>query len=736
MSSETVWPLCEACSSIEFELSKIWSWPGAGEPLPPGQRRNISWDLEWPRPEGSQCPFCKLLETFYAKELYLNCDQSLQQLQWLPQSLGDYPEERLVKVWVGWGKTSGPSGRGALSLRLGTKRPTYIIDFSPNNLCFVKEEKDSAVQDCDTKPWEADRYLRPKIEPQFNTARLRKWLVQCAENHSSACNIKPAPFEKAFPGLPVLRLIDVRLGCVVEKQKLCEYVALSYVWGAVPSVRLSTANKANLSLLGALHGAHTHLPRTIRDAIDFTHTMGLRYLWVDALCLVQNDRKDVDAGVNVMDEIYERAYFTIVAASGHNANAGLPGLVAGSRIPVDTTVEVKPGVRLGVCTELDALLGQSVYNSRGWTQVAPVAIFLFCGLTMRICRFQESLLSRRAVYFLPDQVYFRCREQEYSEMCLDPDDQINPDWRGPGGSLDLTAAPLHSFGELVEAYSRKALSHDGDSLRAMAGIMRRFSDTLGYSFLHGLPVGAFDAGILFGAEGGTLRRRKDFPSYSWAGWKGPLMMHLQMFTDSPGTMNEAEGFTAWIVWHVLQPSEGSLPLLDWRPEGTRQTIARKWPLETPCPAHLAPLLSQNGPEHLDKATAWLTGRLYPKVAGPLVHFWTMAVYFKLHIRVAGVFTAEAEIVGVGDKVCGSLVMDGFEDSIDFFETATEGAVLEFLVLAHFREESYKIDQYRVMLIEWFEDGLAAERRGIGSIQTDMLGEGFAPGSVWKEVILA
>jgi len=72
-----------------------------------------------------------------------------------------------------------------------------------------------------------------------------------------------------------------------------------------------------------------------------------RYLWVDALCLIQDDTEDLDRGVNAMDLIYERAWLTVVAACGHDANARLPGVQNGTRKASRNTVEIKPGAEIG-----------------------------------------------------------------------------------------------------------------------------------------------------------------------------------------------------------------------------------------------------------------------------------------------------------------------------------------------------------------------------------------------------
>jgi hypothetical protein len=90
-----------------------------------------------------------------------------------------------------------------------------------------------------------------------------------------------------------------------------------------------------------------------------------RYLWVDVLCLIQDDKSDMEKGINSMDSIYEGAVFTIVAANGSDANAGLPGVRDRKLSQVIETIW--RGVRMTVIHSVDDIIKNSKYGSRGWT---------------------------------------------------------------------------------------------------------------------------------------------------------------------------------------------------------------------------------------------------------------------------------------------------------------------------------------------------------------------------------
>jgi len=212
-------------------------------------------------------------------------------------------------------------------------------------------------------------YFLKDARAQLDFDRVRSWLSSCDESHPSCYQSIDArrKLGSAYPGLKALRFIDVKRGCIVEKRRACRYVTLSYVWGTTPTLRLTTANKNRMMEPGALRDARQLLPRTIQDAITLVDRLGEKYLWVDALCLVQNDAEDVQAGVDVMNLIYQHSVFTIAAACGRDSNAGLPGVETGTRIASNHFEEIKPGLSLGLHTSLETLLESTTYNTRAWT---------------------------------------------------------------------------------------------------------------------------------------------------------------------------------------------------------------------------------------------------------------------------------------------------------------------------------------------------------------------------------
>ncbi|KAB5584851.1 heterokaryon incompatibility protein-domain-containing protein [Coniochaeta sp. 2T2.1] len=366
---------------------------------------------------------------------------------------------------------------------------------------------------------------------QVNPSQILSWLRKCEQHHGAKCyprhladqeQDKQQQSRRQYDtdrfneaATSNFRVIDLEGMCIVPQALDARYVALSYVWGQGTMVRLTRGNFAALSRRGGLRGeVMGQLPRTITDAMEFVRGLGVRYLWVDALCLVQDDEEDVELGMEVMNSVYQGSGFTVIAAEGADAEAGLPGVGPGSRRGVRQEVvglgQRGGGLRMTVQHSIDWHLRRSVYKSRGWT-------------------LQELVLPRRTVVFVNQMVYFRCQEANWAEETtadvvdryLDPDDgNISriPDPLAEGGVRSWWA-----YQKLMEEYSTREIRFDGDALRASAGLLRPLCAGMETRMLEGLLANYLDNALLFVSSKGDMRRRKGFASYSWAGWEGRVM---------------------------------------------------------------------------------------------------------------------------------------------------------------------------------------------------------------------
>ncbi|KAF4466688.1 hypothetical protein FALBO_6453 [Fusarium albosuccineum] len=649
--------LCEYCSQIpldprgldlEDDQNKRWRYPlGTGA-----------------RIKNSSCPFCRLVFYTFSEDFIAAQCPGMVDVKW-------------VAV------TGGRSGLLASCSWSDTRSNTWIG--------FSSRMEPRVDQYGSKRETSRNYFIEPWIMPVVDAARILRWISSCEQLHSSACAVPTdLTFAKAFRGLHLLCLLDVEANCLVERTSLEKYVALSYVWGAVSNFRLTKANRPALLKPGSLKRVFDMLPNTIKDAIVFVRRLGCRYLWVDALCLLQNDAGDLELGVDVMDLIYERAWLTVVASGGHDANARLPGVQEGTRKGSHNTFEVIPGVEMGVVTGLDGLLKSSVYNTRAWT-------------------FQEQVLSRRVLYFIEDKVFYRCRAAEHAEHLADNLSQNKlATLRSRLSGSFLMTRPVIDYSTMLFYYTQRALTNQNDAPRAMAGIIRRFTEVMKCQFFQSLPTVMFDRFVIFHTDSTALHRRPSFPSYSWIGWRGPIRVDLYLNDYGSGDVtNLLLRDRTWIIWYKRSPS--GITNLVWDPDANPSFPLRDM-----------------------EYVGYRSGRVFSDEA---------------RISNIDVFMATGYLADSNNTTCGFVCLDGFEETT-FFES--QGAFEIILLSEAFSHPLHKEKNrqwqdayplatnewtyYNVLLLEW--QGGIAERRGFGVLHQGAIDFSLAPGPRWKEIFLA
>lgn len=350
---------------------------------------------------------------------------------------------------------------------------------------------------------------------------MKHHLQTCIDHHGEACE-RPRHTMRLLPGsasdlhrLPTnLRVIDVQNVQVVSAPRDCSYVALSYMWAQSKEAQTPTLTTVSLRAFGELQGLPmSRLPQTILDAITVSQKLGERYLWVDALCIIQDDEEDKRAQITDMDKIYSLAKVTLIAACGKDPSQGLSCLR--SRDPPQSTCEID-SIRYVACeTSLRQSLRQTRWSSRGWT-------------------YQEFLLSRRLIVFTSFQVFYMCTAGTCTEDTTyhDPENlhkydsgmRYDSDIRRHPSEWDLISIGLEGsawklYNEVINSYTRRELTYKSDTLFAISGILKVFSRYCDDTFIYGLPVKLFHCSLLWQPLGAS-QRNHTWPSWSWAGWTG------------------------------------------------------------------------------------------------------------------------------------------------------------------------------------------------------------------------
>jgi hypothetical protein len=323
--------------------------------------------------------------------------------------------------------------------------------------------------------------------------------------------------------------------CITSAPSGCEYFALSYVWGREPFLKLVTENEDRLKVDYQL--LDEDLPQTFQDAIVITQLFGWKFLWIDALCIVQDDELRKTEQLLLMDEIFECAALTIISADGASVRSGLSGFRPGTRRHSQIIKEIG-GLRFAPMSpplyqimESEAL----PWHNRGWT-------------------YQEALLSKRVLIFTAQQTYYHCNMASCSE-----DLHFVPGPKEPQqGVAEIQNHPLYlvsrrhhlserrdfclrqhwfSYGPLVEDYSCRHFTFASDVLKALVGILKTMTDPHMERYLCAMPTTLLEWSLMWQPLAPIRRRtcttsNHHFPSWSWIGWVGATRMPHYFFHPS------------------------------------------------------------------------------------------------------------------------------------------------------------------------------------------------------------
>ncbi|KAH7927028.1 HET-domain-containing protein [Leucogyrophana mollusca] len=364
-------------------------------------------------------------------------------------------------------------------------------------------------------------------------ALARRWVRECVEEHRD-CGATP-PMAAAIVLHASTRFIDVHLKRLVQITDIIgapvEYVALSYVWGGDHQTLTTSRNLEIFSRrLPIDTDPANRLPKTVRDAMLVTRALGYRFLWVDALCILQDSPADMAVQLPQMGRIYSLAVTTIVARGSTSSDYGIPGVSIPRNQILGANTEVLVNRSLGVgCW--DVLTDASEEMDEREATSSQRKLYVWRGWT-----FQEQLMSTRTLEFNPKRMAFWCdrkrpqRETGYPlrprwfdirkfKYALRELQQMNPSpapHTPKGGSSDRIAALWQS---LRENYSARAFSYSTDRLNAILGttnMLREISgdiDSDGHNHTH------LHAELLWYVDPGCAARDPApggmFPSWSW-----------------------------------------------------------------------------------------------------------------------------------------------------------------------------------------------------------------------------
>ncbi|KAF6794937.1 heterokaryon incompatibility protein [Colletotrichum sojae] len=344
------------------------------------------------------------------------------------------------------------------------------------------------------------------------------------------------PLGQRAPAQLPHRVLDLRGFTTLRKLNLLEsadmigtYACLSYTWGRNNNY-LTTPNTLQAHLDDI---SFEGLPQTYKDAITVTSMLGIPFLWIDGLCIIQGDTDSADwkEQSSQMASIYGNAVLVIAAANSTSVEDGFLTLAQPARTLLafssHTPASSGPGLTVHARPMLD-------HSWLGWSTLAELKP---SGTLSRSWCFQEEVLAARLLTFYGGEMNFQCLGDEHRCECGFPAETLGlvtiKELYEPRLRLSDAETPNWMWQSTVEHYSRRKLAVPKDRLTALSGVARVARAALKTPYVAGhwldrdflcslcwAPVRSREA------EERRMKGEYLAPLWSWAAHDGPVTMWI------------------------------------------------------------------------------------------------------------------------------------------------------------------------------------------------------------------
>ncbi|KEY73455.1 hypothetical protein S7711_07484 [Stachybotrys chartarum IBT 7711] len=442
----------------------------------------------------SGCPFCLTVQSAAHDwiELYQKATTSSEfYTEFIKDYAVDFTQERLWLTKRG-GKASGFSVFVRNGSTGSNDRPRIVRLCS---IAFTVEASSPLASKFPLRPLSLDSGSDQSLDI------VATWLKDCNETHDECSgDVTSLPTRLLDVGSPsddCIRLVETEAGATGR------YASLSYCWGS--SLTLTTTRASRQARLSGIY--LSDLPKTFHDAVRATRHIGLRYLWIDSLCIFQDDDEDWARESALMLDVYSNAYVVFAA----NRASACDGGCFHTRAPRTAFVTDIPAIGQ-VHTQLVSASDEVASSFREFASEP---------LSQRAWALQERVLARRVVHYSSRQMYFECNSGITSE------DGCKSDHRYCGiVTLRRPQAPpdqvRNTWDLVLRAYGSRKLSKATDKFPALSGIAKLVGNALGDEYIAGIWSGEVIRGLAWQGLGGKERTVTDYvgPSWSWAGYNG------------------------------------------------------------------------------------------------------------------------------------------------------------------------------------------------------------------------
>jgi hypothetical protein len=356
------------------------------------------------------------------------------------------------------------------------------------------------------------------------------------------------------------RLVDVGVSGVNRHVRLCEssgipsgtaYVTLSHCWGSKQFFCLRKENQSSLERKIPL----PKLRKVFRQAIRLTRSIGIRYIWIDSLCIIQDSEADWTREAAMMSVVYANGAYNLAATGFLDGASGLfvprqPSLLEPILVDIDYDIyfEESLAFRQGhyILVEADLWkedIEDAPLNERGWVM-------------------QERMLSPRSLHFGTRQLFWECYEMEACEVFPTglPRQIHRANAKKLLSSLSIAGPRSHSSSrrsmprvtaksselqksltqwyQIVDAYTKRCLTRGSDKLVAIAGLAAVMRRILRSRYLAGMWEDNLINQLIWSVPPSETRPRPEAyrcPSWSWASVDSRIEMAYWQVGDDRST---------------------------------------------------------------------------------------------------------------------------------------------------------------------------------------------------------
>ncbi|KAH9863748.1 hypothetical protein J1614_009680 [Plenodomus biglobosus] len=362
-----------------------------------------------------------------------------------------------------------------------------------------------------------------------------------------------------------------------------EYVALSHVWGlakGLPKLTTTTLQEYKKNI------AYSMLPKALQETITLARAMKIRWLWIDSLCLMQDETQEKLEEALQMDEIFGNAFLTIAATSAVDSSTQPLFPIKKQPFKVQAKDTLGSPIKIYVREQPSHYSFKAPFDDgahmNDWELPFNISkeSNLHTPLLTRAWAYTERLLSTRVLHFTKSEMILECREgyqcecgrindmtydsrptdcikQEFGRMLAETSDHLTTNSNGStrvdnvtsqlastslaNGSqalLQLREEALQLWSYIITEYTARNMTYDGDRLIAIASIAKVLSPTLQSGYIAGQWTFSTLALLWYPNDSTQCRRTKvpngQVPSWSWASIEGS-----PIFSDNTSAMDLA-----------------------------------------------------------------------------------------------------------------------------------------------------------------------------------------------------